>query len=158
MLTYLLIFLFFPFPSLTHTILWTMCCRIYNVGNDVIDIQEKVRQTDEFITLSYDDCSYSPLLNRDVEENDGGLPPMTTLENTLVNFENDVIIHGNYVSDFRRELYKYDTTSTKKVPLKSVCVQYNRHCSRSSVYRGTLPGGLQCNGVYSIHIELGLEV
>ena len=109
MLTCLLIFCFFPFPSLTDTILWTMRCRIYNVGNDVIDIQEKVRQTDEFITLSYDDCSYSPLLNRDVEENDGGLPPMSTLENTLVNFENDVIIHGNYVSDFRRELYKYDT-------------------------------------------------
>lgn len=83
--------------------------RVFNVGNDVLDIQEKVRQTDGFITDSYDDCSYSPLLNRDVEENDAGLPPMTTLDNTLINFENDVVVHGHYASDFRKELYKYDT-------------------------------------------------
>ena len=48
--------------------------------NDIEDIQEEVQFTDSFITESYDDCSYSPLLNRDVEENDSGEPPMTTLK------------------------------------------------------------------------------
>ena len=98
-----------PIDGCRRIIFTLLHYRVYNVGNDVIDIEEKVRQTDGFITSSYDDCSYSPLLNRDVEENDGGLPPMTTLENTLINFENDVIIHGHYITDFRREVYKYDT-------------------------------------------------